>query len=118
MIVQLNTDHNIHGRESLAQEVENVVRNDIERFEKQITRIEIYLSDSNGPKGGPNDIRCLIEARLSGLRPIVASHEAEELMMAVNGASAKLERMLESTLGELGRRKAGNSDWQNSTPQP
>ena len=102
MQIQINTDDNIEGSDRLAQQVEAVVRDALDRFGEQITRVEVHLSDANsGQKGGVDDKRCLLEARLAGLQPIAVSHEAETMRQAVGGATEKLVRTLESTLGRL-----------------
>ena len=102
MQIQINTDDNIKGSERLAQQVETMVGGALDRFGEQITRVEVHLSDENsGQKGGGEDKRCLLEARLAGLQPIAVSHEAETMRQAVGGATEKLVRTLESTLGRL-----------------
>lgn len=102
MQIQINTDDNIKGSERLAQQVEAMVGDALDRFGEQITRVEVHLSDENsGQKGGVDDKRCLLEARLAGLQPIAVSHEAETMRQAVGGATEKLVRTLESTLGRL-----------------
>jgi len=105
MLIQINTDSNIEGDDALAQQVEAVVRNTLDRFSEQITRVEIHLSDENSDKqSGTEDKRCLLEARLAGLQPIAVSHQAATLEQAVDGAAEKLKRTLDSTLGRLGNR--------------
>lgn len=66
--------------------------------------MEAYLSDVNSHKPGQDDIRCVLEARPSGLRPIAASHQADVVENAVRGAAEKLKRSLDSTLGRLDSR--------------
>lgn len=34
-----------------------------------ISRVEVHLSDEDGKKGGQNDKRCMMEARLDGRQP-------------------------------------------------
>lgn len=105
MLIQINTDSNIERNDALAQKVEAVVRNTLDRFREQITRVEIHLSDENSDKQfGTEDKRCLMEARLAGLQPIAVSHQAATLEEAVDGAAKKLKRTLDSTLGRLGNR--------------
>ncbi len=105
MHIQINTDSNIEGNERLAQQVEAVVRDALDRFSAQITRVEVHLSDENSDKkGGAEDKRCLLEARLAGLQPIAVSYEAATLDQAVDGAIEKLKRSLDSTLGRLDTR--------------
>ncbi len=105
MIVQVNTDSNIEGSAEQTQRIEDVVRSGLERFGEQITRVEVHLRDRNSDKkSGMADMDCLVEARLAGLQPLVASHQAESLEEAVDGAVGKLKRSIESTLGRLGQR--------------
>lgn len=98
MRIQINTDHNIEGSEALAAQVTTVVENTLSRLSDGITWVEVHLSDGNGPKGGPNDKRCVMEARLEGRQPLAVTHEAATLEQVVDGASRKLVRLIDSTL--------------------
>lgn len=105
MIIQVNTDRNIEGKAELAEQVKSMVEDGLERFADKITRVELHLSDENSDKAdGPNDQRCLLEARLAGLQPVAVRHQAATMEQAVDGAVEKLKRSLESTLGRLGGR--------------
>ena len=101
MKIQLNTDVNIEGTEALAARVRATVEAALDRFSEQITRVEIHLSDENAGKSGPKDHRCMLEARLQGRQPVAVTEQAPTLDQAVNGASQKLARLLDSTLGRL-----------------
>ena len=105
MIIQINTDSNIEGNRELAQQVETVVGDSLERFGDQITRVEVHLSDENSDKKfGTEDKRCLLEARLAGLQPMAVSHQAATMEQAVDGAVDKLMRSIDTTLGKLDNR--------------
>lgn len=105
MIIQVNTDSSVEGNRELAQQIRTAVENGLELFGGQITRVEVHLGDENSDKKpGTEDKRCLLEARLAGLQPLTASHQAATLEQAVDGAVEKLKRSLDSTLGGLGRR--------------
>jgi ribosome-associated translation inhibitor RaiA len=102
MQIQTNTDSNIDGHEALATQVNSTVESALSRFSDHITRVEVQLSDENsGKKGGNDDMRCVIEARLEGRQPVAVTHEAATVDQAVDGAADKLHRMIESTLGRL-----------------
>ena len=101
MQIQINTDHNIDGREALAAQVSGTVESALSRFSDHITRVEVHLSDENSAKSGHNDKRCMMEARLEGRQPIAVTHEAPELDQAVDGAADKLARSIENTIGKL-----------------
>jgi len=100
MKIQINTDNNIEGSEELTQQTQAVVESALERFAQRITRVEVHLSDENSQKGG-RDKRCVIEARLEGMQPVVVTDQAENTEQAVNGAADKLERLLDHELGRL-----------------
>lgn len=101
MLVQMNTDKHVEGRDALAREVEAKVMDALERFGERITRVEVYFSDVNSDKGGSDDKRCVLEARPKGLDPIAVTHQAPTLELALNGATEKLKRALDSTFGKL-----------------
>jgi ribosome-associated translation inhibitor RaiA len=106
MIIQVNTDNNIEGHQALAEQLKTEVQNSLERFGDKITRVEVHLSDDNSnKKSGPDDKRCLLEARLAGLQPLAVSHQAATTEQAVDGAVDKLMRSIDATLGKLENQK-------------
>jgi tetrahydromethanopterin S-methyltransferase subunit A len=105
MQVQVNTDRNITGDAAAIDLVEAMVRDALDRFSAKITRVEVHLSDQNSnKKGGSDDLRCAMEARVAGLQPIAVTHSAASMEEAANGAAGKLKRSLESTFGRLDQR--------------
>lgn len=104
MQIQVNTDKNISGNETLAQSVEEILNHLLARFAGQITRLEVHLSDENSTsKSGTSDKRCLLEARLAGREPTSVSDLALTAEQAVTGAAHKMVSLLESELGKLGK---------------
>jgi ribosome-associated translation inhibitor RaiA len=104
MKIQINTDKNIPGRESLAQNVETILEQVLARFSEQITRVEVHLSDENSStKAGTPDKRCLLEVRLAGRQPSSVSEQAQTVDQAVRGAAQKMISSLESETGKLGK---------------
>lgn len=101
MKIQINTDANIQGTEMLATRVSAEVEHALARFETRITRVEIHLSDESRGKSGQHDQRCMLEARLEGLKPMAVTDHAETLDKAVHGATQKLVHLLDHTLGRL-----------------
>ena len=111
MQVQINTDRNIEGHEALTTQVSGVVESALSRFSDSITRVEVHLSDENSDKkGGKDDMRCVMEARLEGRQPVAVTNQAATVDQAVDGAAEKLTRMLESTLGQLRDQKKHRTD--------
>jgi ribosome-associated translation inhibitor RaiA len=109
MQILINTDHNIDGHEALARHIEADVRNALGRFDDQITRVEVHLSDENGPKSDKNDKRCRMEARCAGRQPVEASHDGTTLQEAYDGAARALRRLLETSLGGAHQHKGAAS---------
>jgi ribosome-associated translation inhibitor RaiA len=101
MQIQINTDHNIEGREKLADYLKGVIEDALSRFSDRITRIEVHISDQNGDKRGQTDKRCMLEARLAGRQPTSVTHQAATVEQAVDGAADKLARLIEGTLERL-----------------
>ena len=103
MQIHINTDRNIDGREALSAYVSSEIEQALSRFNEQITRVEVHLSDENSvKKSGKDDLKCVIEARLEGRQPLAVTHQATTLEQAFSGAADKLTRLIESTLGRSG----------------
>ncbi|WP_166432708.1 HPF/RaiA family ribosome-associated protein [Luteimonas yindakuii] len=100
MIIQLNTDNHIDGTEPLETRVNALLEQHLGRFFPRLSRIEVYLSDSNSTKGGPADKRCAIEARLQSDAPLGASHDDQDIDRAVRGACDKLKALLDTRIGK------------------
>lgn len=109
MNVQVNASHNIEGGSQLNSYVENHLKEVFQRYSGAITRIEVHLSDENGPKGGVNDKKCLLEARISHHQPIVVSDYADTIHEAIEGASGKLLRSMVTMVGKLTDRTSPKS---------
>lgn len=99
MQIQTNTDRNIAGSEALTAKANAIVEAALARFSDQITRVELHLSDENGARGGAEDKRCMMEARLEGRQPIAVTHHAATVEQALHGAADKLKQSIESTFG-------------------
>ncbi len=101
MKIQLNTDNHVQHDPSVVRHVEDTLGTTLARFQPQLSRIDVHLSDVNGAKGGAGDKRCLLEAHLQGRPNLTASDEGDSIAEAVNGATRKLQRVIDSALGKL-----------------
>ena len=101
MKIQLNTNSNVTGSEELRASLTSLISDELSRFDDHITRLEVHLSDENGHKNGQNDKRCMIEARLEGMKPIAVTNHADTSERAVTGAVDKLKSSLTSIQGRL-----------------
>lgn len=104
MQIEFNTDNNIQGSEALAESYRTKVESSLSRFSERITRVEVYMSDLNGDKGGQDDKQCVLEARLNGVHPLAVTHQAPTIDLAFTGAATKLKNALASALDKLGAR--------------
>jgi ribosome-associated translation inhibitor RaiA len=101
MQIQVNSDNHIQNSVRLEDWVRTTVETTLERFEEDLTRVEVHLKDENGDKGGSHDMRCQMEARPKGHQPISVTHNAATLDQAVDGAATKLSHALEHLFGKL-----------------
>lgn len=109
MQIQVNTDHNVDGREELVRWVDAELTGALSRFGDRLTRIEVHLGDESAGRATGNDKRCLLEARPTGRPPVVVTHHAATVDSAVNGAIDKLARLLTSTFERADEKKGGDS---------
>jgi hypothetical protein len=83
MQIQFNTDKNVTGNEELITSSTSLISEELSRFSQQITRVEVHLSDEDGNKDGFNDKRCMMEARLAGMKPIAVTDFANTHEQAI-----------------------------------
>jgi len=61
----------------------------LSRFGSQVTRTSVYLTDTNGPKGGV-DKSCQIVVRLRGMGDVVADVVDTDWLVTVDRAAARI----------------------------
>ena len=101
MQIQVNCSNHIQGNDRLDAWVRSTLASTLERYEEDLTRIEVHLRDENGDKSGPQDKRCQMEARPKGHPPISVSHTADSIDHAIDGAATKLNNALGHFYGKL-----------------
>jgi len=101
MKIQINTGHFMTGSEKTNTHIIELLTEELSEFSSQITRLEVHLSDENGPKEGINDKRCMLEARIIGKRPFAVTNHADSHEQAISGAIDKLKALLETKFGQL-----------------
>ena len=102
MKIQVNSDKQITADNRMVESVEAEVERALGRFENQLTRVEVHLSDvnSSSKQQGQLDKRCVVEARQAGKKPISADYQGTTVKQAVKGASGKMKRLLETAFGQ------------------
>ena len=98
MLIQINTDRNIEGTVEMITHLTEVLKDGLERFDDQLTRLEVHLSDENGSKEGMDDKKCVLEARLKGANPIVVTTIEATVHQSVKTAAEKMQHTLEKML--------------------
>lgn len=101
MQIQFNTDKNVILSEEQIASSTSIISEELNRYSTQLTRLEIHLSDEDGNKDGLNDKRCMVEARLAGMKPIAVTDHANTHEQAISGTIYKLKTSLEKTIGRL-----------------
>ena len=100
MQVQLNTDKNISGTENLQAAVTEELENGLKHFTDHLTRVEVHLSDQNADKAGPDDIKCKLEARIEGMKPVLVESKSSSKEKALAEAIDKLKGRLKTIIGK------------------
>jgi ribosome-associated translation inhibitor RaiA len=117
MQVQVNTGDGLEGKDTLERWATDFLNGELSRFRDEITRVEVQLTDEAKGKKNGEDMRCMLEARLNGHQPVAVQHHAENMDEAIRGASTKLIRALNHTLGKLDRHEHRSRDTIRRDPQ-
>ena len=94
MQIQLNT-HHVERTDELEQFVDRTLNEALEHLADRLTRVEVHLTDENGPKGGP-DKTCKMEGRIAGKDPVTVEQRFDNIHGAIREASGKLKRAVRS----------------------
>lgn len=103
MQVQVNAGNGLTVKDTLESWATEYLNESLTRFKAELTRVEVQLTDEARGKIGPADMRCMLEARLTGRSPVAVNHNAENMDAAIRGATQKLIHSLEHTFGKLDR---------------
>ncbi len=95
MQIILHNDDTIHGFESAQAFAEDVIGKALHGMADRLTRVEIWVSDENGPKGGPENKKCSIEAHPSGRKPVGVHAHGPDVPSVMRTAAKKLARVLD-----------------------
>lgn len=104
MTIQLNADNNLHIHAGFAEKLTDMLNDELSRFSEHITRIEVHISDENGSKEGPDDKRCMLEARLEGRQPIAVTAHGDTYELALNASIDKITASLDTVMGKMRNR--------------
>lgn len=80
-------------RSRLGEAVETALGTELQR----LLWVDVYLTDVNGPRGGP-DKRCRVVAHLPAGGPVVVSRMDSDPVTAVGVAAARSRRLIRSRM--------------------
>lgn len=102
MQVNIHTDNHIEGSDRRETYFTEIINQKLKRFDDYITSLEIYVTDENGKdKSGAADIRCQIEARISGKSPLSVTNHADTVEKAIAGAIEKIKHALDHAYDKM-----------------
>ena len=105
MQFMFNSDNQTPLGSETAEKVEAIVGSRLVRISDRLTRVEVHVSDVDGPRSGGDDKRCAIEIRPNGMRPISAADEASTVEGAVSAAADKVLKAFDRQIGKATTRK-------------
>ena len=88
--------------DALRHHVERRLHFDLSRFQPLVRKIEVHLSDVNGPRGG-QDKRCQVRVRLAAHADVVVEDTEADLYYAVDRALGRSARAVARRLGRARR---------------
>ena len=101
MMIQINTDRNLSVNKEYESKIKDILLKELKRFDERITRVEVHFADENNSKPGIDDKKCLLEARLKGLNPIVVQSFGKNYDLALNGAIEKIKAAIDNKIGKI-----------------
>lgn len=95
MHININSDNHVELNEQSVQQWSSEITASLKRFSDWITRIEVHLTDVNSAaKTGPEDIRCVLEARPAGRQPVSVEVRGATVEHAIQDGIETLQRRL------------------------
>ena len=104
MQFQFNSDSRTPGHLDVAEQIEALVRGKLHHVADRLSRVEVHVGHVNGPRNH-DEIRCAVELRPLGMRPISAANEASSIEAAVSSATDKALTAYSRQVGKQTTRK-------------
>ncbi|RZT95087.1 HPF/RaiA family ribosome-associated protein [Rivibacter subsaxonicus] len=90
MRVQLNSSNGLNVPAEVRSSVDAMLRERLSRFGESFTRIEVHFHPGDPADHTGRDVRCGLEARAAGKRPLKVHHAAPGMEAAASRAADKL----------------------------
>jgi ribosomal subunit interface protein len=94
--------------DALDQHISKKLETALRSHERFVQKVDVRLSDANGPRKGPADKVAVIEVALKPFGEIVARGEDEDIYKSVTTATARVKEALSRHAGKIakGNRRA------------
>jgi len=105
MDIPISIRNEFDPSEALDQHIARRLESAIRTHQRYVQRVDVRLSDANGPRKGPADKVTLIEIALKPFGEIVARAENADLYKSVTEAAARAKHALSRHAGRLERQE-------------
>ena len=103
MEIPISIKNEFDPSEALDQHIARRLDSALRLHQRYVQRVDVRLSDANGPRKGPADKIALIEIALRPFGEIVAKAEDEDVYKSVTTAAARAKEALSRFAGRLER---------------
>src|SRR5918993_2590009 len=94
MDIPISVRNEFDASEALDQHIAKRLESALRSHERFVQKVDVRLSDANGPRKGPADKVTLIEIALRPFGEIVAKAEDEDIYKSVTTATARVKEAL------------------------
>lgn len=101
MTIQINGGDDFENSERATVYFTEMVTKELDRFAELLTRVEVHFSDINGAKGGPDDKKCVIEARMKHRDPVAATAQDDKPEKAFRASLSKVKASMTTIVGKM-----------------
>ena len=105
MEIPISIRNEFDASQALDQHITRRLESALRTHQRYVQRVDVRLSDANGPRKGPADKVALIEIALRPFGEIVAKGEAEDVYQSVTDAAAREKEALSRFAGRLERQE-------------
>ena len=103
MDIPISIRHEFDASEALDQHISRRLESAVRTHQRYVQRVDLRLSDANGPRKGPADKVAVIEIALRPFGEIVAKGKAADVYKSVSDAAARAKEALSRHAGRLER---------------
>ena len=103
MDIPITVKNGFDASDALDRHIARRLDSALRKHQRYIQRVEVRLSDANGPRKGPADKVALIEIALKPFGEIVATGEDNDIYRSVTTAAARVKQALSRYASRLER---------------